>query len=411
MANLRLVSYLFFASLAIGRSCDSSPTSPPSFHGTVNILLANKNGLVAITDSRLSSDGRPPASGQKLFQLDDKTICTIAGAYLVNGPSNPQGGVLGFALVCRSIDQITHDPYWSQLSSVSDKSKALTNGLALAFQSFVIMAQTQARMYGVLAHNDLQVSVAGFDATGLHVIQNKLALDGATGLYGSSQLARPPVTIGGSFEPFLAGIKNFTEPILENPDQPLLGLSEADSQAIEIYAKARRADGGASLTLDQMKGLGVAMEKYSEVRDPRLIGGEVESATLSAGTVTLDVPASVNKAGALPLPNEARVHLHLLVDVGFSHLTWAIAVPPGALAILVGGSISDAGQQLDRTSFSGITFTNVTFTYAGSGIALFDPGNRVINSTLKLAPGVSPDDPIVRYMLTTFPDLHLKAGQ
>src|SRR5271168_5299533 len=159
MANLRLVSCLFFASLAIGRSPNSHPTLRPSFHGTINILLANKNGLVAVTDSRLSSKGRAAGSAQKLFQLDDKTICTIAGAYLVPGPSNPQGEVLGMALVSRSIDQITHSPYWSQLSSVSTKAEALTNGLALAFQSYVIMAQTRARMAGVHANYDLQVSV------------------------------------------------------------------------------------------------------------------------------------------------------------------------------------------------------------------------------------------------------------
>jgi hypothetical protein len=373
--------------------------------------LANKNGLVAITDSRLSSNGVAVGSGQKLFKLDDNTICTIAVEYLVVGPRNAQGEVLGIALVSRSIDQITHDPHWSELSSVSDKAEVLTNGLALSFQTFIIMAQTAARMAGVHGNYELQVSVAGFDASGLHVIQNKLAPDGVTGLYGSSQLARPPVTVGVSFEPFLAGIENYTRPILENPDQPLDGLSKADSQAIQIYAKARRSDGGTSLTVDQMKGLGVAMEKYSEFRDPNEIGGEVESATVSAGVVTLDVPPSVNKAGAFPLPNEAKVQLSLLVDVGFSRFGRAVVVTPGFLGVLAGGSISDAGQQLDRISFSGVTFTNVAFTYAGSGIVLFDPGNKVINSTLELAPGVSPEDRFVRYMLATFPDLHLKAGQ
>jgi hypothetical protein len=53
--------------------------------GTLNVVLANKNGAVVLTDSMLSDESgpvpipRPETPGQKLFQLDDKTICAIAG--------------------------------------------------------------------------------------------------------------------------------------------------------------------------------------------------------------------------------------------------------------------------------------------------------------------------------------------
>jgi len=55
------------------------------FGGTLNVVLANKNGAVILTESMLSDESgpvpipRPETPGQKLFQLDDKTICAIAG--------------------------------------------------------------------------------------------------------------------------------------------------------------------------------------------------------------------------------------------------------------------------------------------------------------------------------------------
>src|ERR1035437_9664398 len=45
-------------------------------HGTVNVFLANKNGLVVVTDSLLGNGIIPVGFGQKLFQVDDHTICS-----------------------------------------------------------------------------------------------------------------------------------------------------------------------------------------------------------------------------------------------------------------------------------------------------------------------------------------------
>lgn len=54
-------------------------------HGTINVVLANGNGIVALTDSmatEVDSNGhsrQSPRPSQKLFVLDDSTVCTIAG--------------------------------------------------------------------------------------------------------------------------------------------------------------------------------------------------------------------------------------------------------------------------------------------------------------------------------------------
>lgn len=73
--KLLLCSMLIFFSF-------SAPAQVQESHGTINIVLANKNGLVSLTDSMLSySDGRHQPGHQKLFQIDRKTVCLMAGTY------------------------------------------------------------------------------------------------------------------------------------------------------------------------------------------------------------------------------------------------------------------------------------------------------------------------------------------
>ena len=51
-----------------------------SSHGTVNILLANRNGIVVATDSRENyPNGSSSDTLQKLFRIDNKTVCSFAG--------------------------------------------------------------------------------------------------------------------------------------------------------------------------------------------------------------------------------------------------------------------------------------------------------------------------------------------
>jgi hypothetical protein len=123
----------------------ASQATPSSLHGTVNIILANKNGLIAVTDSRLSSpQGLAMGSAQKLFKLDSKTICTIAGQYSLGGPSQEPNEVLGMALVSRIIAQLVNDREWSTLTTVTAKSQAIASGLSSSFQSPIVMNRTLA---------------------------------------------------------------------------------------------------------------------------------------------------------------------------------------------------------------------------------------------------------------------------
>src|ERR1700730_9960007 len=61
-----------------------NPTDDGIAHGTINIALGNKNGLVVLTDSMVPRKYPPgprqlPNPGQKLFKLDDRTVRSVAG--------------------------------------------------------------------------------------------------------------------------------------------------------------------------------------------------------------------------------------------------------------------------------------------------------------------------------------------
>lgn len=78
-----LVSWLLAGAAVVAQQVPQS-----SSHGTINILLANGNGMVLLTDSRTSNHGRLVSDNSpKLFQLDDKTVCSIAGFYFDPGPT------------------------------------------------------------------------------------------------------------------------------------------------------------------------------------------------------------------------------------------------------------------------------------------------------------------------------------
>lgn len=401
----------------------ASHATPSSLHGTVNIILANKNGLIAVTDSRLSSnDGLAMGSAQKLFKLDSKTICTIAGQYSLGSPLQERDGVLGMALVSRIINQLVNDPEWSTLTTVTAKSQAIASGLSLSFQSFIVMNRTLDNMRGRRpADYELQLTVAGFDDSGLQVIQRDLRSNETTGaLVGSSQAATPlptcsdphasavrPITINNSFKCLLAGIEKYDRPIFENPKPLLSGISEADRTAVKAYAKAKRIDGGTSLSLPEMMRVAIAAEKYSELKDGNRIGAEVETATLHNGIATVEIPPSINQENAVHWPKVANVQFYLNVNLGISGFGKCIVAHPNALGVMVHASISRCAQDFDRLTFTDSSFNDVVFFYNGTGIPLFDPSNTITNSILKLRGDVTRDDPFVKYMLANFPGLRL----
>ena len=75
-------------------------------HGTVNIALGNKYGWVVLTDSMVTSgDHQLPQPAQKLFRLDDETVCAIAGFGSASSPSVPDLNTSSAAIIYEYVRQ------------------------------------------------------------------------------------------------------------------------------------------------------------------------------------------------------------------------------------------------------------------------------------------------------------------
>jgi hypothetical protein len=84
--------------------------SAPVLRGTINVVMANDNGIVVLTDSMITEEWRDADGnlharqksdpGQKLFRLDDQTVCAFAGFASAQTPPLPDfinsvSGIIG----------------------------------------------------------------------------------------------------------------------------------------------------------------------------------------------------------------------------------------------------------------------------------------------------------------------------
>lgn len=82
LSLLRIVQRLLVSALMCASSVYGVAEQPGVAHGTINVFLANQNGIVVLTDSRLtytSSMLALPDPAQKLFVLDTRTVVAFAG--------------------------------------------------------------------------------------------------------------------------------------------------------------------------------------------------------------------------------------------------------------------------------------------------------------------------------------------
>jgi hypothetical protein len=102
-----LVALLALCSAASGSEVEENPV----IHGTINIVLANKNGMVVLTDSMLTAGEKQlPTPGKKLFRLDDHSVCAIAGIIASPSGSYKELDLSTVALIDDYADHISAGP-------------------------------------------------------------------------------------------------------------------------------------------------------------------------------------------------------------------------------------------------------------------------------------------------------------
>jgi hypothetical protein len=174
--RLRLIQRLIlFNGLCIAFLCvpnhlhgQATPPKPISgSKGTVNIILAQGNSLVAVTDSMLTNDTIPQThepDGTKLFKIDDQTICAMAGLYQQPGPER----INDFAVDVPSLMRQFAEHEFMKRHARSFWQKA--HSLMSEFQ-FVLSHNLQAQFVGdptfkIESVGPLELTLAGYDNDG-----------------------------------------------------------------------------------------------------------------------------------------------------------------------------------------------------------------------------------------------------
>ena len=342
--------------------------------GTVNIALANPNGIVLLADSMQTVQGptglqfKQPV--QKLFRLDDKTVCSIAGFASESGWRTPQLDTDVTGIIADFRDQLSKKP----VSELDAKLKAIA--FIVGFYIDLV-----ANRHEVLAgpgtpsnQYEFEIIVAGYDSDGKPKLKKlKLtpvvtqAADGHH--YWSHTVSAEAADLGPGLAYLLGGIQDVSREVLDRPED------FGDVPAIREYALAKKRDGGRTLTLTQMTLLATDMAAQTARRTPS-VGGPDQIAILGQGEIL------AFKEPSFPDPPRP---LKFLVVVGI-RLEGAINLmaAPGAHVLWIRSEfvgIRNPTLQLDGQFFYGCEILDSIVEYGG-GLTDFGPTNTVVNNMI-----------------------------
>jgi hypothetical protein len=369
--------------------------------GTLNVALANKNGAVVLTDSMLSDESgpvpvpHPETPGQKLFQLDDKTICAIAG--FVSAPGLfPEFSPSVSAVVNHFSEELKRNP--PQSLDVKLTALAMLMGQNIS----AIAALRAAANKPLRAKNYFStITLVGYDLDGmLKIGQVHLEADPGHMDRGAVMTKVQIVSVGDGLTRGLAGKWETANKLLSDP------ASKPNDEMLTRLKVSLASDGGASLTLNDMRGIALSLVSYTAQAD-RTVGGDNQIAEVTQGRAT------IVEQRQFPEPQETLVRFSLLVGENMEAAQTpgqkppstlaeikptAVEVAPGSSGLFVQADFARVRQQLDGTYFYLSKFDHCVISYKG-GPFYFDDNNEIRDSYLLLDPKVDTKDPKVKNLI------------
>ncbi|MFZ0815704.1 MAG: hypothetical protein WAM78_09305 [Candidatus Sulfotelmatobacter sp.] len=353
----------------------------PVLTGTVNIVLANANGIVVLTDSNQtwkSPTGEPFTSsspGQKLFRLDDRTVCTIAGFGATYLPGFP-----GFTNSAAGVLDSYADELRSKGGAHSFREKLTTLKFMFSFQLAGI-GNLQTPSQAQVGDYEFELILAGFDLDGTAKL-GKIVFSASlspSGIFSPLLQQVKETTVGQALEHETAGIGDASvENILKYPAQL------ADEPEIGEYAASKAANLGSSLSTAAMKALAKSLARHSAIVNQHYvgafrkwspIGGRDQIAILEKGTIR-EVDQQLfeqRKVNTTPF----AMLLGMQVDMRGAPpgSTSGISVKPNVALVLKSEFLSGS-MELDDAYYFDDDFRDVIFYYNG-GVLGFDRNNRL----------------------------------
>lgn len=424
MTFLPLVT-LLLSSLMLQPSMTNAPDHVEREYGTVNIFLAVGTTLVAVTDSMLTSmTGQHSPTGTKLYKLDHRTICAIAGLYSDPGPD-------GFNRLAVVVPEIIRDISVRETRrNFQHASFADRAGEVAYLFSHQLTSHLQAMVANSMVSlkdedSTVELTIAGYDEDGTlklaeitlkpsgkledvhfvsarrkHGLANPICeLRGGTQTANwvhesqNSETSFVIRSVGDEFFCEVAGIQDVAENLL-NLHPRFLGDSVE-----QRYYRAPKA--GEILSPDDLEKLAVGLERRTEEDEAKkhsfLVGGDVEVAVLSNGMVVEDPPTLTPQDVGQSL-RVAQV-LHSTIHCESGALQRDFVGPPFSQLQM---TITDCTQPLDEIIFHDSTFIDSTLTYMGSQPLIFADSNQIVRSTLQLGPAVDLNNPKVKHLVCAF---------
>jgi hypothetical protein len=401
---MRIAAALIVLWFSIGPLlAETKATDDSVAHGTINIVLGNENGIVVLTDSRitLGNGNLSPDPAQKLFKLDDRSVCTFAGfAYA------PGSGDFFYTSTSAIIQEFSRQlSLTTQPISLEEKTHALSYILARQLTVLATLRDATKQATDPLGYS-VQLTVVGYDIDGSPKIvqvtlRNTASMQHVAGaltdLWEEVPFPSAVIEVGKPLVPRLAGIRYIADSILDDP-------RKLESEpAIRKYADAKGMDGGQSLTITDMKDLAVQLALQTSKKE-RGVGGANQVAILQKGRVV-----SVEQA-TYPIPPK------LLLDFVFTLSSlYEYQVGPffnsdspfpsvGAVTrnqLFVKCFFSGVRINLDNNYFSGDLLHNSIVVYDGSEAMHFGK-NDVRNCILVIGPHAKRDTERVKHLVHDF---------
>ncbi len=380
---LALVAGYHSRALAVAGLENTNPTDATTngvARGTINVFLGNQNGIIALTDSRLTNTiTMQPlvAPSPKLFQLDQWSVAAYAGFASEPLRMNPE------------ITSATADIIRGYGHSIKDHPR-LTVGEKLSQLIFILQQQLEL----ITAINgdqpdggqyDLEITVAGYDADGVaRIAQAGLGLKSAKPYYLVDATPPQATIVRGPLTSVVRGIPEIANDILSNP-------AKYDEPMVARYTDARKPNRTA-LSLDEMEQLARFLAHKTAEGTP-FVGGPDQIIVLQSGQVTsregptFTEPPPYKKRFSIAwegiLENRNRVAL------GKGPLTW----------LFINNQFRNDSLLIDGAYFFGNTFTHCAVEYNGGGVRFAGGGNDVAKSKLLLGPHVDRNSPEVQGLL------------
>jgi 20S proteasome alpha/beta subunit len=338
----------------------------------------------------LTSGGNQlPDPGQKLFKLDDRTVCSIAGIVSASAPI-PDLNLSASAI----IQEYAKQSAAQQPQSIAERLRALTALFEIHLSAIANLQDWTGKPIQIDDYR-IQIIVAGYDLDGRPKI-GKVSV-GTRKLLGGSLISEsddPSVdVIEQTLVIRLNGMPDVASKLLLHPEL------HPDDSTLNRYAIQLHQDGGASLTVEQLVELAKRLAFYTAAVHPEVGGPNQIAIFRNSEAVRVEQQA-------FPNPPKSVIEFSLSVGNKLSASVFTLSIvplrlTPGTHGVFIKNEWDNATQELDGNYFIGNTFAGAALVYHGGDVN-FGSSNHVIDSMLFVGPLVDPKGATLQRLVKSF---------